>query len=182
MGMTFEEKLKIGQEGESRVLKYIASVPGNVILKACDLPPLKSGGGPRLSTADGETLVSPDGLILNKEGVLWVEVKNKTRFTWHRNSRCFCAGIDKLDIDRYREVKKQTGRDVVLCFLIRSSEPSANDASYPSCPKTSPTGLFSVEIDTPTHHTTTRYGLGGGMVYWSHNQLDFIANLEDIPN
>jgi len=138
-----------------------------------------TGKGPRIFGSDGG-LVAPDLLVINHNGVLWIEAKHKTVFTWHRNTKRWTTGIDRNHYEQYLKVQDAIGWPVWLLFLHRCSTPDVRDRRY--CPEKCPTGLFGQQLSILKKKENHRHGNWGpsGMVYWWHESLRELASIEAV--
>ena len=98
--MKFANNLKFGLIGERIVAE---------IMRARGWSVVQIGGqhgeyqGPRIELPMGLTLVSPDLIIMKGSNILWVEVKHKTQFSFHQNSKTITTGIDYHHWKQYLE-------------------------------------------------------------------------------
>lgn len=150
---------------------------------------LRSGKGPQLFSYDNET-VAPDMLVFKNNGILWIEAKSKTVFSWHRKTEKWTTGIDLRHYEHYLTVMKKTSIPVWLLFLHISPLPDSRDRSHspPECP----VGLFGNDLAYLRHHENhrclpkedLRQGMKGhgnsGMVYWAHDQLKLVCSLKSV--
>ena len=49
---------------------------------------------PRLFTSECGNLIIPDLLVFKDDKIMWVEVKSKSAFTWHRKTETWQTGLD----------------------------------------------------------------------------------------
>jgi len=186
--MSFTENLKYGKVAEGLIAQWLMA-RGNSILPVYEIEK-STGKGPQLFSADSEH-VAPDMVVFSCKGVMWVEAKHKTVFTWHRNTEQWTTGIDLRHYDDYMQVAKQTKLPVWLMFFHREKNPSENDRRF-KCPPECPTGLFGGNLRnliSKEHHRSLsisheRDGYLGhgksGMVYWSHDDLKLLASKEEV--
>lgn len=176
MKMDFETSLRIGDEGENIATRLYRS-RGKCVQRI--FPDPRSSCGTRLLLSTG-TLVAPDMLVF--PDWLWIDVKLKTAWTWHRNSRAWQDGIDKRYRDHYLDVQHYTHFAVHLNFLHLSDIASESDikaGSPPNCP----TGLYACPVDQMPDHVSSEEQPNGSkaeMLYWSVSRLRRIATLEEI--
>ncbi len=178
---TFSENLTFGQIAESKIVKWITRKDVDVLpvydIKAVGLK------GPRLLTKAGGVVI-PDLLaIAPDKSFSWIETKHKTCFSWHRISESWVTGIDFHHYREYQRIRDRTGVPVYLLFLHPTSQPSESDLRH-GCPIACPTGLFSGEIDTlktTFNHVSANHGRHG-MIYWSHDNLDLVATIEEVES
>ena len=186
--MKFAEKLDYGKVGEGLIAQWLMA-RGNLILPVYEVEKT-ANKGPQLFSA-AASLVSPDLVAFTSNGVMWIEAKHKTVFTWHRNTQHWTTGIDLRHYEDYMEVAKQTKLPVWLMFFHRNEMPSDNDKRY-GCPSKCPTGLYGGDVFTLSlkeHHRTLainheRDGCLGhgksGMVYWAHGDLKQLATKQKV--
>lgn len=144
------------------------------------------GKGPQLFS-QGTELVAPDMLCFTSDGIVWIEAKHKTRFTWYRKTRNWLTGVDLRHYNDYLHVSERTDLPVWLLFYHRTATPSAEDLSH-GCPEQCPTGLFGGDIkhlaqniDHECGPKTWETGHGSsGMVYWAADALKRLAPCEDV--
>jgi hypothetical protein len=186
--MSFAQKLEYGKVAEGLIAQWLMA-RGNSILPVYEIE--KSvGKGPQLFSASAEH-VAPDMVAFTSNGVMWVEAKHKTVFTWHRNTQHWTTGIDLRHYGDYMHVAKQTKLPVWLMFFHRNEVPSDSDKRY-GCPSECPTGLFGGDLFTlilKEHHRTLPIDLGrngylghgkSGMVYWAHGDLQHLATKQEV--
>lgn len=169
--MRFADKQRAGQQGESLIGAWLRS-RGNWVLPTYEVA-LDAAKGPRLFGPGGGDLISPDLLVMGPGGVLWVEAKQKTAFSWHRLTRRWVTGIDLRHYRDYLRVQAETPFDVWLLFLHTQGQTPDG-----ACP----TGLFGGALDelrSRESHRSGNWG-SGGMVYWAHEALRLLATLEDV--
>lgn len=157
--MSFEEQLRFGKIGESRIA-HVLKGRGLHILPVYEKE-ISEGKGPVLFTADNRNLVLPDMLAFNDSKTIWIEAKHKTAFTWHRITGKWVTGIDLHHYRDYLEVLKLSPWPVWLLFLHDGGQ--AKDS-----PADSPAGLFGGELGLLSrneHHRHMNHGKHG-MVYW----------------
>ena len=140
--MIFAEKLDYGKVGEGLIAQWLMA-RGNLILPVYEVEKT-ANKGPQLFSA-AANLVSPDLVAFTSHGVMWIEAKHKTVFTWHRNTQHWTTGIDLRHYEDYMEVAKQTKLPVWLMFFHRNEVPSDSDKRY-GCPSECPTGLYGGDL------------------------------------
>jgi len=170
--MTFETRLQQGQAGESAIARWLRS-RGHAVLPAYEKI-IDNGKGPRLFTRTGP-LVAPDLLVFQGTGVIWIEAKHKTAFTWHRATERWVTGIDLHHYEQYQLVSQQLRYPIWLLFLHDGGQ--AKDS-----PPDSPSGLFGNNLAYLTTHENHRHMNGGraGMVYWAVSALVLLASREAL--
>jgi len=186
--MSFASNLATGKVAEGLIAKWLMA-RGHSVLPVYEIE--KSvGKGPQLFRLDDEH-VAPDMVVFTDNGVMWVEAKHKSVFTWHRNTRRWTTGIDLRHYVDYMHVGKQTKLPVWLMFFHREETPSPADVRN-GCPERCPTGLFGGElislIGAENHRSPpldlARDGCVGhgrtGMVYWAHSSLRNLASKEQV--
>jgi hypothetical protein len=175
--MQFKKALAVGKTGESKIAKWLIS-RGNHVLPVYEIAE-NQFKGPALYYQGG-SLVAPDMVVFDKCGnIVWLEIKAKSAFTWHRKSQRFVTGIDLRHYLDYLQIAKTTGVQVWLLFLHRSG--IAKDTPLD---KVSPVGLFGENIlvlETCENHRHDNWGKSG-MVYWASQKLRLIAKLDDVEN
>lgn len=186
--MTFSEQLAHGKVAEGLIAKWLMA-RGNSILPVYEIEK-SSGKGPQFFTRDAEH-VAPDMIAFTGEGVMWIEAKHKTVFTWHRNTSKWTTGIDLRHYGDYLHVAKQTRLPVWIMFFHRDSAPSETDRRA-GCPSECPTGLFGADLFrlvlSENHRSLpldrARDGFLGhgnsGMVYWAHSDLKRLASTTQV--
>lgn len=187
--MSFAESLQTGKVGESLIARYMMA-RGHSVLPVYEIEK-DTGKGPQLFAPMGEQLVAPDMLVFTHGGVLFVEAKHKSVFTWHRLTRRWTTGIDIRHYDDYQRVAARTGTPVWLLFYHRESTPKQRDIDLGS-PMECPSGLFGNElwylVRNENHRSKpfnpNRAGYLGhghsGMVYWRESSLKKIAAAESM--
>lgn len=169
----FQKQLGYGQAGEALIARWLRS-RGHAVLPAYEKI-IDTRKGPRLFMPLGRTnLVAPDLLVFRSKGLLWVEAKHKTAFSWHRNTERWVTGIDLHHYKDYRNIMLQTGLQVWLLFLHEGGQ--AKD-SLPS-----PAGLFGNSLKYLCENENHRHGNWGrhGMVYWAIGELRKLAEVDEL--
>lgn len=186
--MSFAEKLAFGKVAEGFIASWMMA-RGNSVLPVYEIEK-STGKGPQLFGLDS-SLVAPDMVAFTSNGVVWIEAKHKTVFTWHRNTQQWTTGIDLRHYADYLKVAKTTRLPVWLMFFHRSNVPSEGDQRN-GCPAQCPTGLFGGDIfdlvPKENHRTPAldqfRDGIKGhgrsGMVYWSAASLKQLATHDEV--
>lgn len=186
--MSFQKSLETGRIAEGWIAKWLIS-RGASILPAyeIEIPQYK---GPQVFSGEGE-FVSPDMLVFSDKGILWIEAKHKSVFTWHRKTSQWTTGIDLHHYGQYMHVAKLTKLPVWLMFYHREDAPDSRDLQH-GCPSSCPTGLFGGEIFDlamrENHRSLpidrNRSGFVGhgksGMVYWADSAFKRIATKEQV--
>jgi len=186
--MSFQKSLETGRIAEGWIAKWLIA-RGASILPAyeIEIPQYK---GPQVFSGEGE-FVSPDLLVFSDKGILWVEAKHKSVFTWHRKTAQWTTGIDLHHYGQYMHVAKLTKLPVWLMFYHRESSPDSRDLQH-GCPKSCPTGLFGGELfdlAMKENHRSlaidkNRAGFVGhgksGMVYWADSAFRQFATKEQV--
>lgn len=174
--MTFEQSLNYGQAGESDVAMWLRHW-GLTVLPVYE----KSSGdfkGPQLFMPDA-SLVAPDLFVFDSEMVLWIEVKRKTGFCWHRITNRWTTGIDLRHYADYCRIDEESPWRVELLFLHEGG--MTKDSPEPS-----PSGLYGGELRALRDHENHRHANGGtaGMVYWAREEdggaLIKLATLDEV--
>jgi hypothetical protein len=183
----FNAAYAYGKIAESQIARWLMRVYGYHLLPAYEIE-THSGKGPRLLGPWGE-LIAPDLLAIqfNRMKVLmqWYEIKHKERFSWFRKGGGrWQTGIDLRHFEDYIKVQEQTGIEVFLLFLHRSSIPSKDDLEQGS-EKVCPTGLFGGSLYDLMHNwdhkdSYDKKNRSFPMVYWNDKDLQHIATLDDF--
>ena len=168
----FNESLKYGQLGESRIAEWLKKQHYSV-LPVYDIQ-INTGKGPQLFTPT-ENLIAPDMLAYRGSKVLWFEAKRKAAFAWHRMSQAWTTGIDLKYYQHYCKVADKSPFKVWLLFLQEGGQ--AKDS-----PQTSPSGLYGNSLEYLRKHESHRHTNWGkhGMVYWDIISLKKIAALNEL--
>jgi hypothetical protein len=187
---SFERQLATGKVAEGLIAAWLMS-RGTPVMPAYEIEK-SHGKGPQLFAQAGE-YVAPDMLAFAHDGIVWVEAKHKSVFSWHRHTRRWTTGIDIRHYEDYINVLAITKLPVWVLFYHRSATPSADDR-LSGCPETCPTGLYGrslADLQQLENHRSkpydpTRPGFAGhgrsGMVYWSHASLLRIATKEQVES
>lgn len=186
--MSFARSLEIGRVAEGLIAAWLQS-RGTAVMPAYEIEK-SSGKGPQLFSAEGD-FVSPDMLAFTHGGIVWVEAKHKTHFTWHRASQQWTTGIDLRHYGEYLEVEKRTRLPVWLMFYHREPTPSESDIAH-GCPEECPVGLFGgrlIDLVVAENHRSPSYDPGragatghgrSGMVYWAASRLNPLATKDEV--
>jgi len=186
--MSFSESLAQGRVAESQIAKWLM-IRGAAVMPAYEIEKQRFCGPQLFTNAGG--FIAPDLLVFRDSGMLWVEAKHKSVFTWHRNSGKWTTGIDLHHYGQYMHVSKQTQLPVWLLFFHREETPDARDAQH-GCPSKCPTGLFGGELfdlvgrENHRSQALTRGGDGAtghgksGMVYWAEGSLKKLQSKEEF--
>lgn len=184
----FEEKLASGKIAEGLIAAWLKS-RGSAVLPAYEIEK-STGKGPQLFSTEGD-FVAPDMLTFTHNGIVWIEAKHKSVFTWHRVSAEWTTGIDLRHYGEYFKVIWRTKAPVWLLFYHRESTPDARDKRH-GCPQRCPVGLYGgnlLDLLLVEHHRAPpldeeRTGMKGhgrsGMVYWSAESLRRLATKEEV--
>jgi hypothetical protein len=181
--MSFARQLEVGRVAEGLIASWLQA-RGTAVMPAYEIEK-SHGKGPQLFSSEGE-FVAPDMIAFTHEGVLWIEAKHKSVFTWHRITQRWVTGIDFRHYLDYQHVMVRTRLPVWLLFYHRESTPNARD--LPECPAKCPTGLFGGSLERlmrcENHRSAPLQGGTGwgksGMVYWAHNKLTHLATKEEV--
>lgn len=186
--MGFNRDLKFGKVAEGLIARWLRS-RGGAVMPVYEIEKSK-GKGPQFFAPIG-SYAAPDLIAFTSAGVMWVEAKHKTVFTWHRNSRAWTTGIDLRHFNEYQQVAAHSKLPVWLLFFHRSRQPDERDIRL-GCPPECPAGLFGGRLERLAeniNHTSLPYdparqdfkGHGrSGMVYWRDSQLRRLATVEDL--
>jgi len=174
--MSFEVQLKVGKTGESILAKWFINKGFNILPIYEKI--VNEFKGPTLFTADKKELICPDMLVFKKEIYFWVEVKYKTAFTWHRNSKQWVTGIDIKHYEHYLELSKLTPK-WPICIMFLQEDGKAKDTPIGLI---SPNGLYGGELSFLSRHEHHRHGNWGkkGMVYWDSETLGKYEDLNQM--
>lgn len=170
--MTFANSLAYGQTGETAIALWLRS-RGSTVLPVYEKI-IDTGKGPQLFLPEGASLIAPDMLVFRGNNVLWIEAKHKTAFSWHRLTGRWVTGIDLRHYADYCQVDDYSPWPVWLLFLHRGGQ--AKDS-----PANSPAGLFGNTLSilrACENHRSDKWARG--MVYWSIDNLKWIADLKDV--
>lgn len=174
--MSFDDQLKIGKIGESKIAKWFQG-RGYNILPVYEKQ-INEGKGPILFTSTYKNLICPDMLIFKDKKIFWIEAKHKTAFSWHRITERWVTGIDNRHYNDYLQVATNlSGWPVYLLFLHEIGIAKDTPAG-----KISPTGLFGEDINylkKNINHKSDNWGTSG-MVYWWVEKLKKYCDLENI--
>lgn len=174
----FQQSLNRGLAVESVVARFLRA-QGFTIVPAYEKQQ-GSGKGPQVFTPEGE-LVAPDLQIMRDGKLMWVEVKDKSVFTWHRLSKRWMTGIDKRHHGDYCKIADIYQCHAYVFFFHQNPMPSASDLGH-GCPTQCPTGLFRVDLNVAPEHVSDKWG-SGGMVYWTtgtDGKLKRVASVESV--
>jgi hypothetical protein len=172
--MNFVQSLRIGKLGESQIANWLRAKHGLHILPAYEKQ-IGEYKGPTLYCAEGDTLILPDLLAFQGPKFIWFEAKNKSTFTWHRNTKNWQTGIDVRLYDQYLEVQKRTQIPVWLLFLQQANGDTVLG-------ERSPAGLYGQKLDilrTKEDHRGSFLD-GTQMVFWNKAALLCLASLEEV--
>ena len=165
----FQKKLAYGQAAETKIARWLLR-KNAIILPVYDVE-YDSGKGPRVFCKAAE-YVAPDLFCWAKGQAFWIEAKHKQVFTRYRIRSLWETGIDLRHYENYCLLRDRIELPVWLFFLHESDVPSPEDAKYPDCPPTCPTGLFGREINFLRENESHRSNKhANGMVYWAHDDL-----------
>lgn len=159
----FEETLKQGKIGESKIAEWLKS-RGHNILPVYEIEK-NQFAGPAVYSSSGENIIAPDMLAFGNGKTIWIEAKHKDAFTWHRNTGTWNTGIDLHHYFQYQKILDLVDWPVWLLFLHKGGK--AKDSPE------SPAGLFGNELRflcENEHHRHMNHGKHG-MVYWEISKL-----------
>ena len=170
--MTFDDKLAVGQAGESAIARWLRKRGYSIVPVYEKI--MDTGKGPQLFTPTSK-LIAPDMFAFNGDKALWIEAKTKSAFAWHRISSSWTTGIDLAHYEDYLMVDDLSPWPVWLLFLQRGGQ--AKDS-----PPNSPSGLFGNTLSRLRHTENHRHANWGptGMVYWDIDALLLIAPLDEV--
>ncbi|MBU2843553.1 hypothetical protein [Acidithiobacillus thiooxidans] len=166
--MSFAETLATGKTGESIIARHYLSL-GYSVLPIYEKTE-NEFKGPVLFTPNSEPLIAPDMLVFKGNRVLWIEVKYKSAFTWHRISQKWTTGIDLHHYNQYLKVQQSRPEWEVWILFLHRAGLIAKDTPEGMTP---PTGLFGNSIKFLQAHENHRHANHGksGMVYWGLDAL-----------
>lgn len=171
--LTFIQKMAMGKKHEGAIARWCQK-SGFTVFPACDFLP--DGKGPRVSSNNRST-VSPDLLVWKGKDALWIEIKAKSSFTWHRRTGCWETGIDWKYYVEYKSIHDTSPWPVHLMFL-QLGMPRPDDGN-----RIQPSGLYYNSLDVlgePGVGRTYNPGQPGGMIYWKKDHLFKIAELDEV--
>jgi len=169
--MNFEQKLAFGRVGEEKIANWLINRCGAALLPVYQIDS-DDKKGPRLFAKQAR-LVVPDLLVWTRDnGLIWMEAKRKTVFSWHRKTKTWQTGIDKRLFEQYERVAKRTKLPVWLLFLHEQDKTDKRDEPWPC-----PTGLFGQTLEFLSNNIDHPYG---GMLYWRHDNLREMAELSEL--
>jgi len=174
--MSFRRQFDKGQVAESLIAAWFKQ-RGNGVLPVYQLE-IETGKGPQFFMVDG-SYVAPDMMVF--PSMIWIEAKHKTAFTWYRQDRQWCTGIDLRHYEQYQQVAKISHRPVWLMFLHCGDRPSDSDIAR-GCPPKCPAGLFGNALDTLMRcesHRSANWGRDG-MVYWTPADFKLFATAAEL--
>lgn len=164
--MSFTKKLADGHTYEMLICKKLRRNGWNV-LPAYEIRNTKKS--PRLFTSECGDLVIPDLLALKDDKIMWVEIKSKSAFTWHRKTGTWQTGLDINHWNDYKKVYEITGLPVWIYFVHKTGH---NAVDTPD-DLNSPVGIYKQHIDRlikTVDHKHINHGRYG-MVYWQECDL-----------
>jgi hypothetical protein len=178
----FQLRFKWGAIAERKISRF-AMACGYVVLPVYEIETEQGHKGPRAFTIHAEYRAA-DVVVFSARGVSFVETKAKACFTWHFKTKTWQTGCDVACYEDYLKLRRGSHVPLWLFFLHESALPSPKDLRY-GCPQKAPTGLFGGEIErlaTCVDHTDTgdRNNSTSGMVYWRHESLQLIADVETV--
>lgn len=169
--MNFEEKLAFGRVGEEKIANWLINRCGAAVLPVYQIDS-DDKKGPRLF-AKQHKLTVPDLLVWTQsDGLIWMEAKRKTVFSWHENTQSWQTGIDKRLFEQYEKVAVRTSLPVWLLFLHEKTETDKRKEPWPC-----PTGLFGRTLKFLAENIDHPWG---GMLYWKHDDLRKLAELSEL--
>lgn len=173
MSKHFDEQMADAKKYEKAMAQWFRK-NGFTIFPACDYLP--ENKGPRVLSSNRST-VSPDLLVWKGKDALWMEIKSKSSFTWHRRTGCWQTGIDWKYYVEYKSVHKDSPWPVHLVFL-QLGKPRHDDRG-----RLQPSGLYYNSLDVlgePGIGRTYNPGQRGGMIYWKIDHLIKLAELHEV--
>ena len=101
----------------------------------------------------------------------------KLALKWHPDKN---AETEETRVKAEKIFKEVNHVPIWLLFLHQSKQPDARDIEQ-GCPSTCPVGLFGNSLDVLTKtesHRSKKYG----MVYWGHEDLKLLAQIDNQGN
>jgi Holliday junction resolvase-like predicted endonuclease len=176
----YAQQDELGRFGENVVAYWLQS-RGNSVVPLRDIETGDIFKGPRMTGPEGIEGACTDWLCTNRVKTVFIEVKTKRAFSWHRLRADWVTGIDQHYAEHYMMQRKNSSIPMWLLFLHLYPTPSDSDREH-GCPDQCPTGLYGQEIlvlANDIHHTSPNWGKGG-MVYWSFPPLLKLETLEGL--
>ena len=174
--MSFQQSLSRGKIGESAISTWLNRRGFNCL--PVYEKEISDGKGPTLFCASGDQLVLPDILAFKDKEVYWVEAKHKTAFTWHRITSRWVTGIDFRHYEEYRKVQALNPHWEIWLFFLHQKGTAKDTPDG----LVSPSGLFGHRLNYLSENENHRHDNWGnrGMVYWAHETLKKIADIEEV--
>jgi len=113
------EALEFGRTGELVVAGELEA-RGWFVIPSYDYTGADGDKAPKMRRC-GDAVVVPDLDVCRRGDRKWVEVKTKTEPTLHRKTQTLEHGIDAHHWEQYGRVQTESGCNVFLCVLERSS-------------------------------------------------------------
>lgn len=110
--MRDDAKWKMGCATEAAIRLWLQN-QGHYVVRTSDI---KGTGAPMLEGADGAMVILPDVLDSFRGHTRWVEIKAKSRSTWHNQLRRNEHGLPLKNWMAYMEVQAQSGIPGSLCI------------------------------------------------------------------
>lgn len=181
MSLSFQQKLRQGQIGESLIARWLRR-RGFFVLPVYEVSGLNKG--PRLFNpqyVNDSQFIAPDMFVFKaadeREYTCWIEAKEKTTFSFYRKKRIWTTGVDKKYWEHYCRIQEETPWDVWLMFLHRGGNDKHTEL------KSEP-GLFGeklARLQSIIDHECGPEQMGnGGMVFWNKSDLRKLAPIEEI--
>jgi hypothetical protein len=169
----FTNRLQFGRAGESVIASFLRR-RGHTVLPAYEKHEQRFKG-PQIFQPD-RTLVAPDFFVWRGVEAYWVEAKQKSAFSFHRQTERWVTGIDLPHYLDYCALADASPWPVWLMFLHLEGN-TAKD-SPPGCP----CGLFGNDLAILRNKENHRHQNGGrgGMVYWAAATLRLISSIEEL--
>lgn len=169
--MNFEQKLAFGRVGEEKIANWLINRCGASVLPVYQIDS-DDKKGPRLF-AQQCNLTVPDLLVWSKSnGLIWMEAKRKTVFSWYRKTETWQTGIDKHLFEQYKKVATKTKLPIWLLFLHEKESLPKRDEPWPC-----PIGLFGQTLEMLSGSIDHPHGK---MLYWREASLKKIAELSEL--
>jgi hypothetical protein len=174
--MIFNDALKFGLGGE-RIVAEMFKAKGWVVVQV--------GGqhgayqGPRIELPLGLVQVCPDLIVMNGAKALWIEVKRKSQFAYHRNSKTFVTGVDLHHWKEYLANDLYGSFPMWLFFVHETS--SVHSLPFGESAVRPRPGLYFERVrwmESHKHHEYHNHGANNfgnhGGIFWDVTKLKFV--------
>lgn len=111
----FREQLEIGRKSE-RAVAFLGELKNYLLLPLTDINNLvlANGGAPRAFDGFGSAIILPDLLAVRLGRIHPLEVKNKSKPTFHRKTRTLEHGVDLRNYQHYCAFSCASNTNVIL--------------------------------------------------------------------